>query len=56
MSECARCDGCGRVADSEHEEPWTAWMSLPLRSSLAVLTGMVRPKPCPECGGTGEEP
>lgn len=27
--------------------------SLPLRSALAVTTGMVRPVPCTSCGGTG---
>lgn len=53
MSKCTNCDGCGKVADTEDQEPWTAWTSLPLHSSAAVLTGMVKPIPCPECGGSG---
>lgn len=48
---CERCDGCGQVASSDHQEPWTAWLGLPLKSSLAVLAGLVRPITCPACGG-----
>lgn len=47
--KCHRCDGCGLIASSERGEPWTAWTSLPLHSSAAVLMGVVRPIPCPAC-------
>jgi hypothetical protein len=50
---CSDCDGCGQVADTDDREPWTAWTALPVRSALAVTTGMVRPVPCGSCGGTG---
>lgn len=53
MRPCDRCDGCGRIANSESGEPWTAWAELPLKSSTAVLIGLVRPIPCPDCNGTG---
>lgn len=52
--KCERCDGCGRVANSEDAEPWTVWESMPPGSDLAVRLGLVRPVPCPECKGTGE--
>jgi hypothetical protein len=26
---------------------------MPLQSSLAVIMGIVKPKACPECGGSG---
>lgn len=48
---CARSDGCGQVANSDDQEPWTVWLDLPLRSAAAVLLGLVRPIPCPECHG-----
>ena len=51
--KCSRCDGCGKLADTESQEPWTAWTSLPLHSSLSVLVGMVKPMICPDCKGTG---
>ena len=50
---CRRCDGCGRVADTEAAEPWTAWSSLPPGADLAVRLGLVKPKSCPACSGTG---
>mgnify|MGYP001578388989 CR=1 FL=1 len=53
--KCERCDGCGRIADSESGEPWTYWMELPLRSSVAVLCGIVKPISCPACGGSGSK-
>jgi len=52
--KCQTCDGCGRVADTEDREPWTAWTSLPLHSAAAVVLGIVRPITCPKCGGSGE--
>lgn len=53
---CSKCNGCGKVADSYDEEPWTVWTSLPLHSAGAVLAGLVRPKECPRCAGSGKEP
>ena len=51
---CTRCDGCGRIADSEDGEPWTFWTSLPVSSAAAMLLGLVKPIPCPKC--TPDEP
>ena len=53
MIECLRCEGCGKVDDGDGA-PWIAWLSLPLKSSAAVLMGIVKPIPCPGCDGTGE--
>lgn len=53
-TKCGRCDGCGRLANTEDREPWTAWTSLPVDSAIAVVMGLVRPEPCDACGGTGE--
>jgi hypothetical protein len=50
---CTRCDGCGQIADTEDGEPWTQWANLPVQSATAVLMGIVKPVPCPVCGGTG---
>ena len=52
-SPCRRCEGDGRLADTESSEPWKAWLDLPLKSAFAVTSGLVRPKPCPTCEGTG---
>lgn len=52
---CQKCGGCGKVADTEDEEPWTAWTELPLQSSIAVLMGLVKPKPCPVCSQTPDK-
>jgi hypothetical protein len=51
--QCQRCDGCGKVADSDDGEPWTAWMKLPVGSAAAVIAGLVKPVDCPDCSGTG---
>jgi hypothetical protein len=53
-ASCQRCCGCGKLANSDDQEPWTEWLALPLQSSLAVVLGLVRPIPCHECGGTGK--
>ena len=53
MSDCQNCDGCGKIANDEDGTPWTVWESLPLKSSAAVLMGLIRPIPCPVCDGTG---
>jgi hypothetical protein len=50
---CPSCEGCGQVADTDSREPWSHWLDLPLRSAVAVVAGIVRPIPCPDCGGTG---
>jgi DnaJ-class molecular chaperone len=50
---CPYCDGEGQVANTEQHEPWSAWATLPVQSALAVLLGVVKPTPCPECGGSG---
>ncbi len=55
-SECERCDGCGRIASGEEGAPWTFWENLPLKASMAVVMGLVRPIPCPVCHGTGQVP
>ena len=52
--KCIKCDGCGKVADTEDREPWTEWTALPLQSSVAVLIGIVKPIQCLECLGMGE--
>ena len=51
--KCEWCDGCGEVANTTDHEPWTMWLSLELKSSAAVLMGLVRPIPCPKCKGSG---
>src|ERR1035441_8811014 len=51
--QCSRCEGCGKLADTDDREPLTASSSLPLKSSAAVLAGLVKPVPCDACGGTG---
>lgn len=51
--KCARCDGCGKIANSDDGEPWTMWLKLPLESSQAVLAGIIRPIDCPVCKGSG---
>lgn len=53
LGDCDRCDGCGRLADTKDREPWTAWTSMPLSSSIAVVAGIVKPMTCHVCGGTG---
>jgi len=52
--KCPRCDGCGQIANDEEGAPWTAWLELPLKSSLAVLSGEVEPIECPDCKGLGK--
>lgn len=55
MAKCLKCDGCGRVGDTDDQEPWSMWESLPPGSDVAVKMGLVRPMPCPECAGTREQ-
>lgn len=53
---CVRCDGEGRVADTDDMEPWSAWANLPPGSDLAVRLGLITPIPCPDCTTPQEEP
>lgn len=50
---CPTCLGCGQIADDEIGEPWLMWSTLPPGSDLAVRMGVVKPIPCPACGGKG---
>jgi len=50
---CPACDGCGKVANSQDQEPWTRWLALPLASAAAVTMGLVKPVTCRRCGGSG---
>lgn len=52
-SKCPRCESCGKIANDEDGTLWTYWASLPPGSDVAVLAGIVRPIPCPECKGSG---
>ena len=54
--DCKRCWGGGRIADSQDGEPWAMWQELPPGSDLAAKMGIVKPIPCPQCGGTGKLP
>jgi hypothetical protein len=51
---CRVCDGCGKVADTPDQEPWTVWTNLPANSAVAVVLGVVKPMDCPECHGSGK--
>jgi hypothetical protein len=53
-AKCPKCWGCGKVADTEDQEPWTAWEELPPGSDLAVRAGLVKPLTCPVCDGSGK--
>ena len=53
-SNCERCDGCGKIANDDEGTPWSFWENLPVKSAGAMLMGLVKPLPCPECGGSGE--
>lgn len=51
---CPKCWGEGKVANSDEQEPWSTWADLPPGSDIAVRLGLVKPIPCPSCGGSGE--
>jgi len=51
---CPKCEGCGQIADTDDQDPWTFWSELPPGSDLAVRLGIVKPIPCPLCGGNDE--
>lgn len=48
---CSACAGCGQVADTKSQEPWSYWLALPPGADVAVRMGVVRPIPCPACVG-----
>lgn len=50
---CQRCEGCGKIANDEDGTPWTQWENLPVKNAVAVIVGIIKPIPCPQCGGTG---
>jgi hypothetical protein len=49
VEACPRCAGCGQIADDDEGTPWRYWAELPTPENFAVLTGVVKPIPCPEC-------
>ena len=53
LQKCETCDGCGKVANTDDQEPWTDWLALPLQSQGAMVLGLVKPIPCPDCDGDG---
>lgn len=53
MVSCGKCSGCGQVANTDREEPWTEWLKLPLQSRLSVQIGIVKAIECPICKGSG---
>jgi hypothetical protein len=55
MATCQTCDGCGQVADTDDQEPWSMWESLPPGSDIAVRLGLVKPIPCPTCARTNAD-
>ena len=52
---CTKCDGCGQIAYSEGQEPWSYWENLPTQCRAAVECGIIKPITCPKCNGTGKE-
>lgn len=50
--KCLGCDGCGQVADTADQEPWSVWTELPYHSAAAILLGLVKPMTCPTCNGS----
>ena len=52
--KCKKCDGCGLVATTDEEEPWTHWQNLPKESQGPMNLGLVRSMQCPECKGKGQ--
>lgn len=53
---CKRCGGCTYIATDDYGTPWIFWASLPPGSDLSIKMGLVKPIPCPDCGGTGDKP
>lgn len=53
--KCPKCEGCGKIANTKDQEPWTVWLDMPVGSATAVIMGLVRPLECPACHGSGKE-
>lgn len=51
---CDQCLGCGKIANSDDGESWLYWLNLEPPANLAVTIGLVKPLPCPTCGGAGK--
>jgi len=49
VKQCKTCLGCGLVADTKEQEPWTVWQNLPIKNAGSLLMGLIKPMPCPEC-------
>jgi hypothetical protein len=54
--KCQKCNGCGKIANSQQQEPWTYWENLPVKNAIAIISGIVKPIECPTCKGTGYAP
>jgi len=50
---CPACDGCGKVANTQDQEPRSRWLALPLTGAAAVTMGLIKPVTCRRCGGSG---
>lgn len=53
---CTKCNGCGRVANTPDQEPWSVWENIPVKAAIAIIVGVVKPITCPRCNGTKIEP
>lgn len=52
IHECSRCEGCGYVTGGFHwEVAWTRWAPTPDHPNNTG--GILSPRPCADCGGTG---
>jgi hypothetical protein len=51
---CEHCYGSGKIADDDEKSPWPLWEALEFPENIAVVYGIVKPIPCPTCGGTGK--
>ena len=52
--KCERCDGCGKIANTAEGDPWSRWEALPEQHKAAVHMGVVKPRLCPDCNGSGQ--
>lgn len=55
--DCRRCYGCGQVAgDDDGESPLSVWEAMPPESAIALHMGIIQPRTCPDCDGSGKPP